>query len=64
MKHHLFTTIVFLAALILYGIGLVSGALLLLAGGAALELWFWARIFSRRQPGHSSGHPRDKLRAA
>lgn len=65
MKHYLFTTAILIAALVLYSIGLVSGALLLFAGGAALELWFWARIFTRRRgPSHQSKRTREKLRTA
>lgn len=65
MKHHLFTAAILIAALALYGVGLVGGALLFFAGGAALELCFWARIFSRRRgPDHSSRRAREKLRAA
>lgn len=65
MKHHLFTAAILIAALVLYSIGLVSGALLLFAGGAVFELWFWARILSRRSgPNHLSKRTREKLRAA
>lgn len=65
MKHSLLTVLILIAALVLYSIGLVSGALLLFAGGAALELWFWARIFTRRRgPNHSSKRAREKLRTA
>ncbi len=65
MKHHLFTAAILIAALVLYSIGLVSGALLLFGGGAALELWFWARIFTRRRgPNHSSKRTCEKPHAA
>ena len=65
MQHYLFTAAILIAAPVLYGIGLVSGALLLFAGGGAFELWFWARIFARRRgPNHSSKRTREKLRAA
>jgi hypothetical protein len=65
MKHYLFTAAILIAALVLYSIGLASGALSLFAGGAALELWFWARILTRRRgPNHPSKRPHEKLRAA
>lgn len=65
MKHHLFTAAILIAAIVLYSIGLVSGALLLFAGGAVLEFWFWARILARRRgPGGPSTRTREKLRAA
>lgn len=64
MERHLFTAAILIGALALYGIGLVSGALLLFAGGGALELWFWARVLTRRLPGHSTGQVREKTRAA
>ena len=44
MKHRLFTAAIVIAALVLYGIGMLSGAFLLFAAGAACELCFWARI--------------------
>ncbi len=65
MKHYLVTALILVVAIVLYSIGLVSGALLLFAGGAALELWFWARISTRRRgPNHSSKRTREKPRAA
>jgi hypothetical protein len=65
MRRHLFTAANLIAALVLYSIGLVSGAWLLFAGGAALELWFWARVFTRRRGrGPLPRKTREKLRAA
>lgn len=65
MKHHLFTAAILIAAVVVYSIGLVSGALLLFTGGAVFELWFWVRIFGRRSgPNHSSRRTREKPRAA
>jgi hypothetical protein len=48
MKHHLFTAAILIAALVLYGAGMTSGASVLFAAGAACELWFWVRIRGRR----------------
>jgi hypothetical protein len=48
MKHHLFTAAILIAALVLYGSGVTSGASALFAAGAACELWFWVRICGRR----------------
>jgi membrane protein implicated in regulation of membrane protease activity len=60
MKRHLFTVAILVAALALYSIGLVSGAMLLFAAGAACELWFWVRALGRRKgPGSSSTRTRE-----
>jgi hypothetical protein len=65
MKHQLFTAAILIAAVVAYSIGLVSGALLLFAGGAVFEFWFWLRILGRRSgPNHSSKRTREKPRAA
>ena len=48
MKHHLFTAAILIAALVLYGGGMTSGASVLFVAGAACELWFWVRIRGRR----------------
>lgn len=47
MKHYLITAVLLIAALALYSIGLVTGALLLFASGAAMEIWFLTRVASR-----------------
>lgn len=60
MKRHLFTVAIFVAALALYSIGMVSGAMLFFAAGAIGELWFWARVLGRRKgPGSPSTHARE-----
>ena len=65
MKRHLFTAAILIAAAVVYSIGLTSGALLLFAGGAVFEFWFWLRILGRRSgPNHSSKRTREKLHAA
>jgi|GEM_PF-701300 len=65
MKHCLFTAAILIAALVLYSIGLVSGAVLLFVGGAVFEFWFWVRIFTRRLgSNHLSKRMREKLRTA
>lgn len=65
MRHYLFTAAILIAAVAVYSIGLVSGALLLFAGGAVFELWFWVRILGRRSgPNHSSKRTREKPRTA
>ncbi len=50
MKHHLLTAALLLAALALYSFGISSGGSLLLAAGAACELWFWFRVLRRGRP--------------
>ncbi|HET9835036.1 MAG TPA: hypothetical protein VFP88_01630 [Rhodanobacteraceae bacterium] len=49
MPHHLFTAAIFIAALALYGAGMISGAWVLFAAAFACELWFWARLRARRR---------------
>jgi hypothetical protein len=49
MPHHLFTAAIFIAALALYGSGMISGAWGLFAAAFACELWFWARMRARRR---------------
>jgi hypothetical protein len=48
MKHHLFTAAIVIAALVLYGSAMTSGASMLFAASAACELWFWVRIRGHR----------------
>ena len=43
MRYHIATLAVLLSALALYAAGMSGGGSLLLALGAALELWFWVR---------------------
>ena len=65
MKHYFVTALILVAAVVLYSIGLVSGALLIFAAAAAVELWFWSRIFMRRRrPDHSSKRTCEKPHAA
>jgi membrane protein implicated in regulation of membrane protease activity len=65
MKHHLVTAAILIAALALYSLGMVSGALVLFAVGGACELWFWVRILGRNErPDPSSKRMREKPRAA
>lgn len=45
MSHGLITAAILLVALACYGLGLWTGALALLIGGAVLEFWLWARAF-------------------
>ena len=47
MKQHFVTVTVLIAALVLYGAGLTSGAAVLFAAGVACELWFWVRVRRR-----------------
>ena len=47
MKQHLLTAALLLAALVFYSVGVSSGGSLLLAAGAACELWFWVRVLRR-----------------
>jgi membrane protein implicated in regulation of membrane protease activity len=48
MRHHLVTLAALFAALILYALGLYSGASILFAAGGVSELVFWARVLRRR----------------
>ena len=48
MKHHMATLAILLAALMFYGLGFSSLGLAAVVAGGAFELWFWARLFSRR----------------
>lgn len=43
MNCHALAVAILLCALALYAMGMSGGGALLLAGGAAMELWFWAR---------------------
>jgi hypothetical protein len=50
MRYHLFTVAILLAALALYAVGVGGGGSVLLAVGAALELWFWVRALRGGKP--------------
>jgi hypothetical protein len=56
MRHHLFTAAILSVALVLYAIGMSGGGSVLLAAGAACELWFWVRAF-RGSSHRSSSNP-------
>jgi hypothetical protein len=49
MTHHVLTAAILLLALTLYAFGMSGGGSLLLALGAAMELWFWVRVLQRRR---------------
>jgi hypothetical protein len=49
MNHHLFTIAIFIVALVLYGVGMTSGASVCFAVGAVCELWFWGRLLRLRR---------------
>jgi hypothetical protein len=51
MQHHLLTVAILIAAIVLYGGGMIGGASMLFCAGFAGELWFWARLRARR--GHA-----------
>jgi len=44
MKIHVFTVVILIAAVTMYGVGSIAGATFLGAIGVALELWFWVRV--------------------
>ena len=48
MKHHLTTLAILLAALVFYGLGFSRLGIAAVVAGGVLELWFWVRLFSRR----------------
>ena len=48
MKYHALTVALLLCALALYAMGMSGGGALLLAGGVAMELWFWVRALHGR----------------
>jgi hypothetical protein len=50
MKHHLLTAAILVAALVFYGLGFTRLGLAAVLAGGAFELWFWARLLSRRTP--------------
>lgn len=65
MKRPLFTVAILPAAFVLYSVGMVTGASVFFAVGAACELWFWARLLGRSEgPNISSNRTREKPRAA
>jgi len=53
MKYHLVTAVLLLAAVALYLVGLSGVGTVAFIAGAALELWFWARVLVRRTPSKS-----------
>ena len=44
MKYHALTVALLLVALVLYAVGMHTGAWLAVLVGAAFELWFWVRL--------------------
>ena len=65
MKRHLCTIAILVAALALYSIGMVSGAVLLFVVGGACELWFWVRVVGRgKAHGPSPTRTRDTSRVS
>ncbi len=54
MKHHLITVAILLVALTLYALGFSGLGVAAFVVGAAFELWFWARLISRRAPASGS----------
>jgi len=57
MKHHLTTLAILLAALVFYGLGFSSLGLVSVVAGGAFELWFWVRLFSRRNVARGPATP-------
>ena len=49
MQHRLLTVVILIAALVLYGAGMVAGGSVLFCAGLACELWFWSRLRTHRR---------------
>jgi hypothetical protein len=47
MRYHIFTIALLLMAVVLYAVGMHTGASALVLVGAAFELWFWVRLIRR-----------------
>jgi hypothetical protein len=52
MKPQFLTFLILLAAGLLYWLGFTISSLILLSGGAVLELWFWSRVFGIGEDRH------------
>jgi hypothetical protein len=60
MNRHFTTFAILLVALALETLGFAVLGVLAFIAGAALELWFWVRLFSRRAPASDARATRAK----
>lgn len=64
MNHHLFTIAILIIAVVLYGVGMTSGASVFFVVGAICEFLLWGRLLRHRRASHNASKQVRSPRAA